>query len=234
MANWWWIRGLADAMTGPAQELRKAIQRGRPAPHQFWRNLVGLSVMVDGLRRTGRAGRDADGRRGGRRGRWPRSLVPPLAGLEAAVRRRVPEPGGRTVAAGAAAARALGGPRARAAAEYRAVDRPARRAVRSAGRAGPSGLGGGGAAHIPYNNVHIEAVLTNPVPDLPEILRLGLAARPVGSRSARVQRPGPGSATAGRRRAGHVAGHAAGGGGRGIGDGQPRDASIWPCRPGTS
>ena len=33
-------------------------------------------------------------------------------------------------------------------------------------------LGGGGAAHIPFNNVHIEAVLTNPVPDLPENLRL--------------------------------------------------------------
>ena len=33
-------------------------------------------------------------------------------------------------------------------------------------------LGGGGAAHIPFNNVHIEAVLTNPVPELPENLRL--------------------------------------------------------------
>ena len=34
-------------------------------------------------------------------------------------------------------------------------------------------LGGGGSAHLPYNNVLIEAVLTNPVAELPEVLRLG-------------------------------------------------------------
>jgi len=34
-------------------------------------------------------------------------------------------------------------------------------------------LGGGGAAHVLYNSVRIEAVLANPIPDLPEVARLG-------------------------------------------------------------
>jgi hypothetical protein len=34
-------------------------------------------------------------------------------------------------------------------------------------------LGGGGGAHPPYNSLHIEAVLTNPLPELPEVVRLG-------------------------------------------------------------
>lgn len=33
-------------------------------------------------------------------------------------------------------------------------------------------LGGGGSAHLPYNNVLIEAVLVNPISELPETLRL--------------------------------------------------------------
>jgi hypothetical protein len=33
-------------------------------------------------------------------------------------------------------------------------------------------LGGGGAAHLPYNSVRIEAVLTNNAADLPEVVRL--------------------------------------------------------------
>lgn len=34
-------------------------------------------------------------------------------------------------------------------------------------------LGGGGAAHLAYNSVRIEAVLANPAPTLPEVVRLG-------------------------------------------------------------
>lgn len=34
-------------------------------------------------------------------------------------------------------------------------------------------LGGGGAAHLLYNSVRIEAVLANPVAELPEVVRLG-------------------------------------------------------------
>jgi hypothetical protein len=34
-------------------------------------------------------------------------------------------------------------------------------------------LGGGGSAHPPYNSLHIEAVLTNPLAELPEVVRLG-------------------------------------------------------------
>ena len=34
-------------------------------------------------------------------------------------------------------------------------------------------LGGAGAAHWLYNSVHIEAVLANPVAELPEVVRLG-------------------------------------------------------------
>ena len=34
-------------------------------------------------------------------------------------------------------------------------------------------LGGGGGAHLAYNSVRIEAVLANPVAELPEVVRLG-------------------------------------------------------------
>ena len=34
-------------------------------------------------------------------------------------------------------------------------------------------LGGGGAAHVLYNSVRIEAVLANPIAELPEVVRLG-------------------------------------------------------------
>lgn len=33
--------------------------------------------------------------------------------------------------------------------------------------------GGGGVAHLPYNSARIEAVLANPLPELPEVARLG-------------------------------------------------------------
>jgi hypothetical protein len=34
-------------------------------------------------------------------------------------------------------------------------------------------LGGGGEAHLCYNSLRIEAVLANPHPELPEVIRLG-------------------------------------------------------------
>ena len=34
-------------------------------------------------------------------------------------------------------------------------------------------LGGDGVAHLPYNSVRLEAVLANPTPELPEVVRLG-------------------------------------------------------------
>ncbi len=34
-------------------------------------------------------------------------------------------------------------------------------------------MGGGGGAHLPYNSLHIEAVLANPIAELPEVVRLG-------------------------------------------------------------
>lgn len=34
-------------------------------------------------------------------------------------------------------------------------------------------VGGAGEAHLPYNKVHLEAVLANPFPNLPEVARLG-------------------------------------------------------------
>ena len=47
-------------------------------------------------------------------------------------------------------------------------------------------LGGGGAAHLPYNSVRIEAVLANPHADLPEVVRLGLAPRATEPGPARL------------------------------------------------
>jgi hypothetical protein len=163
---------LADAITGPAQELRKAIQAAGLPRTPFWRNLVGLSVVVDGLRELAER---AVARTVGAAGAGPMAarLVSPLAAVEAAVRGTLPN----LLDELALRERPL-----REHWEARGPGLLHRMARWTDPRVVPSearvvlvhpALGGGGAAHIPYNNVHIEAVLTNPIPDLPETVRLG-------------------------------------------------------------
>ncbi|MHB8970885.1 MAG: hypothetical protein ACYC3X_15320 [Pirellulaceae bacterium] len=163
---------LAEAITGPAQELRQAIHAAGLPRTPFWRHLVGLSVMVDGLREL--AERAVSRTVGAPRAEQIAArLVPSIAAVEAAMRKTLPS----------------------LLDELTLRERPLREQWEARGpgllhnivrwtdpRIVPTearvvlvhpALGGGGAAHIPYNNVHMEAVLTNPVPDLPEILRLG-------------------------------------------------------------
>ncbi len=77
--------------------------------------------------------------------------------------------------------------RARAAADHGAMDRSASNRSESQVVLVHPSLGGGGSAHLPYNNVLIEAVLANPVPELPEWSATGLAARTAEPGSARLQ-----------------------------------------------
>jgi hypothetical protein len=162
---------LAEAITEPAQELRKAINAASLPRTQFWRNLVGLSVMVDGLSELAeRAVTKTVGTP--RAASIARNLVASIAGIESAVRRAFPnlldelsprllpwreqwEVHGPLLLQGVAR---WTDPRAVVSEAQVVLVYPA--------------LGGGGAAHLPFNNVHIEAVLTNPVPELPENLRL--------------------------------------------------------------
>ncbi len=163
---------LAEAMAGPAQELRQAIQATGLPRDQIWRQLLGLSALVDGLRDLAeRAVSRCCGPAVAERA--ASVLVPPLAAIESAVRSVYPN----------------------LLAELALREGPLREQWETCGpgllrnvtrwtdpRLMPSeakivlvhpAMGGGGTAHLAYNLVHIEAVLTNPVPHLPEVLRLG-------------------------------------------------------------
>lgn len=52
-------------------------------------------------------------------------------------------------------------------------------------------LGGAGRAHIEHQTIHIEAVLTNPLPELPEVVRLGWLVSQLSSLGFRSQLPYP-------------------------------------------
>lgn len=163
--------GLAEAITEPAQDLRKAINAAGLPRTQFWRNLVGVSVLADGL--SDLAERAVTKTVGSTRAtNIARNLVASMAGLEAAVRRAFPDllddlslrllplreqwdVHGPLLLQSVAR---WTDPRVVVAEAQVVLVHPA--------------LGGGGSAHLPFNNVHIEAVLTGPVPELPENLRL--------------------------------------------------------------
>lgn len=163
---------LAEAIAVPAQELRQAIQAAGLPRDPLWRQLLGLSAIVDSLRDLAeRAVARCCGVAVAERA--ASMLVPPLAAIESAVRSVYPN----------------------LLAELTLREGPLREQWEARGpgllrnitrwtdpRLMPSeakvvlvhpALGGGGTAHLAYNLVHIEAVLTNPVPDLPEVLRLG-------------------------------------------------------------
>lgn len=162
---------LAEAIAGPAQELRQAIQALGLPRDLFWRQLLGLSAVVDSLRDLAeRAVARCCGASVAER--TAAALVPPLATLEAAVRAVHPHLQSELTlregplreqweARGPGLLRNIThwtDPRLMPAEAKVVLVHPA--------------LGGGGTAHLAYNLVHIEAVLTNPVPQLPEVLRL--------------------------------------------------------------
>jgi hypothetical protein len=163
---------MAEAITEPAQLLRRTIQAAGLPRTPFWRNLVGLSVTVDGTRELAeRAVTKTVG--GSRANAIAPELAASIANVESAVRHAFPN----LVDELAVRVRPLRDQwEARGPGLVHSIARwtdprlvtPEANVV----LVHPS-LGGGGSAHLPYNNVHIEGVLTNPVPELPEILRLG-------------------------------------------------------------
>ncbi len=162
---------LAEAVTDPAQGLRQAIQAAGLPRTEFWRNLTGLAPLTDGLRDlveravtqtigSARAAAVAD------------TLVPSIGDLESSVRQALPnlldELSLRLLPL-REQWEAQGPGLLQSVARWtdpRMVVPDARVVL-----VHPA-LGGGGSAHLRLNSVHLEAVLTNPVPQLPENLRL--------------------------------------------------------------
>lgn len=162
---------MAEAVSAPAQTLRQTIIAAGLPRTLFWRNLVGLSGITDGVsslveravRKTVGASR-AEGMIG--------EITGAVARVQAAVRRALPtlkdelalrlpplrrrwQTDGPTLLQRIARSTdsQLIAPRARVTLVW-------------------PFLGGGGSAHPPYNNVLIEAVSADPIVELPETLRL--------------------------------------------------------------
>lgn len=162
---------MADAIAEPAQHLRHAIHVAGLPRDGFWHTLVGLSSIIQGHREL--ALRAASRVVGGAQA----ELVAPeiaacIADVERAVRRALPD----------------------LSEELALRTRPMREHWEATGPGLLRGvahwsdgalltdeativlvhpaLGGGGTAFLPLNLVHLEAMLTHPVPQLPEALRL--------------------------------------------------------------
>ena len=162
---------MAEAIAEPAQILRRCIVTAGLPRSLFWRNLTGLAPLTDNpaqlaeLAITKTSGAAHVPSLAG-------ELTAAIAGVESAVRRAIPS----------------------LMDDLELRNRPLREQWEAHGPGllhrlahwtdpqilvekadivlvHPS-LGGGGSAHIAYNNVLLEAVLTNPVADLPELLRL--------------------------------------------------------------
>ncbi len=163
---------MAEAISEPAQLLRQTIVAAGLPRTTFWRNLLGLSIVTDGS--TQLAERALTKTVGASRSESMASeIAAAVAAVEAAVRSALP-----TLLDDLAL-------RVRPLREQWEVH--GQGLLRTMARwtdpqvlvpkaqvilVHPS-LGGGGSAHLFYNNVLIEGVLTNPVPELPEWLRLG-------------------------------------------------------------
>jgi hypothetical protein len=162
---------LAEAITEPAQILRQSIVASGLPRAAFWRNLTGLSRATDGSQQL--AERAILKTTGPSRSNVAGEIAAGIAGVEAAVRQSLPSlmeelslrlrpMREQWEAHGPGILHSIGrwtDPRVAAGEAQVILVHPA--------------LGGGGSAHLPYNNVLIEAVLTDPEPRLPEFLRLG-------------------------------------------------------------
>jgi hypothetical protein len=164
---------LAEAIADPAQELRQAVVNAGLPRVTFWRHLVGLSGTVDNNRQLAElAIRKTIGTQ-----QRNEALTSEIGGhiteLEAAVRLVFPD----LVEELSVRCRPLREQwEARGPGLLRSITRWTDANV-IAPRADVvlvyPALGGGGVAHLPYNNVRMEGVLTNPDPQLPEVVRLG-------------------------------------------------------------
>jgi hypothetical protein len=164
---------LAEAITDPAQELRQAIVNAGLPRATFWRHLVGLGATIDNNYQLAElAIRKTMGPEDGKDDLAER-LAGHIADIESAVRIVFPD----MVEELTLRCRPLREQwEARGPGLLKALTR-----WTDAGLLAPRAdvvlvypaLGGGGAAHLPYNHVRIEAMLTNPDPQVPEVVRLG-------------------------------------------------------------
>lgn len=162
---------MAEAIAEPAQVLRQTIVAAGLPRTAFWRNLTGFAVAAEGT--TQLAERAVTKTVGASCTTGVvAEIAAAISGLQSAVRRTLPtmvddlsprvgglrsrwETQGPKILQGIARWTA---PRVIAEQAHVVVVHPA--------------LGGGGSAHLPYNNVLIEAVTPDPVAELPEMLRL--------------------------------------------------------------
>ncbi len=163
---------LAEAVTESAQELRRVVQSAQFPRTVFWRHLIGLSTLADGASEL--AIRAATKTVGASRAELVKGQIAGAIGaVESAVRRAIPH----LVDEVTVQAESL----------REAWDRTGRHLLPAIGRwsdarlivesaeviAVHPAMGGGGAAHLPYNNVHIEVLPgSTELPRLPEVLRL--------------------------------------------------------------
>ncbi len=162
---------MAEAIAQPAQILRQTIVAAGLPRTTFWRNLLGLSDAAEGSQQL--AERALTKTVGAARGEMVAGqLSSAISGVEAAVRRALPgmmDELSLRIRPLRAQWEAQGPGLLHSIARWtdpRVIVNSAQVIL-----VHPS-MGGGGSAHLPYNNVLIEAVLANPVAQLPEVLRL--------------------------------------------------------------
>jgi hypothetical protein len=163
---------LADAVNEPARELRRQVSAAGLPVDRFWRCLLGLSSELESNFELATAAlRKAAGQLAGREG-----LVGVLAGcigdLEAAVRSVIPDMVDELALRGTPLRDQW---EARGPGLLREIGRwtdPLVIAPNADVVLVQPAIGGGGCAFLLFNRVHFEAVLVNPIPQLPEVLRL--------------------------------------------------------------
>ncbi|MCU0877277.1 MAG: hypothetical protein MUF06_05780 [Pirellulaceae bacterium] len=163
---------LSEAMGAPTARLKGAIEGSGSPPGRLWRHLAGLAGRLDSPRQIAEVALAKTIGRGNRFEATVGTLADCLAAVLAAQRSALPSLDD----------------------ELAMRERPLREQWEARGpgilthvaqltEAGlypeqaevllvHPALGGGGAAHLPYNSVRIEAVLANPHADLPEAVRL--------------------------------------------------------------
>ena len=163
---------LAEAITGPAQHLAALIRAAQLPAERFWRHLLSLAATSDGRRQVVEAAVIRTIGRGPRFEQLSADLIAAVMEVESAQRVALPN----------------------LAHELPLRERPLREQWEARGPGllfhlsqiteeellpercevllvHPA-LGGGGEAHLASNSVRLEAVLANPVAELPEIVRL--------------------------------------------------------------
>jgi hypothetical protein len=164
---------LAEAIAEPVHTLRLAMQSAGLPRDVLWWHLTGLAVLVDSRRELAeRALTKTVG--AGRAAQLTSRVAASLAAIEAAMRRAAPDLAEDLPARGAALQQAWN---ERGLELLHHVNRrtdPQVAVSQAQVVLVHPFLGGGGAAHLPYNNVHIEALPDEPPrePALPELLRL--------------------------------------------------------------